>query len=357
MSLFSAPKFLAMPAIGLDISMDAIRFIELDRKGDQLVVSRFASRQFPTGMITEGRSGDKKKLQDVIGALAHEYKLGFANISLPEEQAYLANIQVPRVPIAELHDAIELRLEEHVPISGPDAIFDYVVVGEAGNHRRDVIDVVVSVMPRAIIDEYLEIFHGTGVTPKAFELESQAMARSIIPRGDNGTFLVVDIGKKMTDIFVAANGVVQFSASLDVGGHNFTQAIEKGMKISYEEAEVMKVKHGLVGGGADGDLRAVLAPMISDFRTRLMRHYMYWQTHHGEKVGGNIESIYLTGGGANLKGIAEYLAMGVDVQVKIANPWVNVCSFERYIPPLAMRQSHGYSAAIGLALRDSFSMN
>ena len=41
--------------------------------------------------------------------------------------------------------------------------------------------------------------------------------------------------------------------------------------------------------------------MISDFRTRLMRHYMYWQTHHGEKVGGNIESIYLTGGGANLK--------------------------------------------------------
>jgi Tfp pilus assembly PilM family ATPase len=81
---------------------------------------------------------------------------------------------------------------------------------------------------------------------------------------------------------------------------------------------------------------------------------MYWQTHHGEKVGGNIESIYLTGGGANLKGIAEYIAMGVDVQVKTANPWVNVCSFEQYIPPLTMRQSHGYSAAIGLALRDSF---
>ena len=356
MSLFSAPKFLAMPAIGLDISMDAIRFVELDTKGDKLVVSRFASRQFQMGTIAEGRAGDKKKLQDVIGALAHEYKLGFANVSLPEEQAYLANMQVPRVSAGELRGAIELQLEEHVPISGADAIFDYVVVGEAGSARRkDVVDVVVSVMPRAIIDEYLEIFHGTGVTPKAFELESQAMARAIIPKGDNGTFLVVDIGKMMTDLFVTANGVVQFSASLDVGGHNFTQAIEKGMKVSYEEAEVLKVKHGLVGGADVGDLRTVLAPVVSDFRTRLMRHYMYWQTHHGEKIGGNIEAVYLTGGGANLKGMSEYLAMGVDVQVKVANPWVNVRSFEEYIPPLTMRQSHGYTAAIGLALRDSFS--
>jgi type IV pilus assembly protein PilM len=353
MSLFSAPKFLAMPAIGLDISMDAIRFIELGHKGDKLVVSRFAGRQFPMGTVAEGRSGDKKKLQDVIGALAHEFKLGFANVSLPEEQAYLANMQVPRVSPGELHDAIELRLEEYIPIAGADAIFDYVVVGDNGGRRRDVLDVVVSAMPRAIIDEYLEIFHGTGVTPKAFELESQAMARSIIPRGDNGTFLVVDIGKMVTDLFVAAHGVVQFSASLDIGGHNFTQAIAKAQGVTYEEAEALKAKHGLVGG-AEEDLRAVLSPVILDFRTRIMQHFMYWQTHHGEKVGGNIEAIYLTGGGANLKGIAEYLAMGVDVQVKIANPWINVCSFEEYVPPLSMRQSHGFSAAIGLALRDSF---
>ena len=354
MSLFSAPKFLAMPAIGLDISMDAIRFVEFDTKGGKLVVSRFASRHFPMGTIAEGRAGDKKKLQDVIGALAHEYKLGFANISLPEEQAYLVNMQVPRVPSAELRDAIELRLEEHVPISGSDAIFDYVVVGEAGSRHKDVVDVVVSVMPKAIVDEYLEVFHGTGVTPKAFELESQAMARAIIPKGDNGTFLVVDIGKIMTDIFVVANGVVQFSASLDVGGHNFTQAIEKGKGVSYEEAEAMKVKTGLVGGGEELDLRPALSSVVSDFRSRLMRHYMYWQTHHGEKIGGNIEAVYITGGGANLKGIREYLAMSVDVQVKVANPWVNVRSFEEYIPPLTMQQSHGYTAAIGLALRDSF---
>lgn len=352
MSLFSAPEFLSMPAVGLDISADAVRFIELKQKGENLEVSRYASRNFPMGIIANGHVQDKKRLQDVIASLAYEYKLSFANVSLPEEQAYLANMRIPRVPVNQVRGTIELSLEEHVPISGADATFDYIIIGEGSGQKKEGIDVVVSVLPRTAVEEYLEIFHGTGITPKAFEFESQAMARSIIPKGDNGTFLVVDIGKMVTDVFVAANGVVQFSASLDIGGHNMTQAIEKALKVTYDEAEALKVKHGLIGGTKEEQVRTELLTVISDLRSRILRHYSYWQTHHGDKVGGNIESVYLTGGGANLKGVAEFIAMALDVQVKIANPWVNVCSFEKYVPPLAMHESHGYTAAIGLALRN-----
>jgi type IV pilus assembly protein PilM len=354
MSLFSAPKFLAMPAVGIDISADALRFVEFEEKGGKLSVSRFATRNFPLGIIAEGHIQEKKKLQDIVSVLAREHDLTFAHIALPEEQAYLANMRIPRVSDTDIRGVIELHLEEYVPISAYEAIFDYVVVNGTAEHRKDMMDVVVSVLPRAVVDEYLEIFHGTGIIPKAFEFESQAMARAIIPRGDNGTYLVVDIGKMVTDIFVAAHGVVQFSASLDIGGHYLTQAIEKSLKITYEEAEQQKMKYGLMGGANENDLRAALMPVMSDIRTRLIRHYTYWQTHHGEKVGGNIETVYVTGGGANLKGITEYLALGLDVQVKIANPWVNVRSFDDYIPPLTQAASHGYTAAIGLALRNTF---
>ncbi len=343
-----------MPAVGMDISVDAVRFIEIDRSGDQLVVSRFATRNFPLGIVSEGHVRDKKKLQDMIASLAHEHKLTFANVSLPEEQAYLANVRIPRVAESEIRDSIELRLEDNVPISGTDAAFDYTVVGESGGHNKDMMDVVVSVLPKSAVEEYLEIFRGTGITPKAFEFESQAMARAIIPKGDNGTFLVVDIGKMITDIFVTANEVVQFSVSLDIGGHNLTQAVERALKIGTDEAEALKVKHGLVGGVKEVELYNAMFPVVNDLRMRLLRHYSYWQTHHGEKIGGNIECVYLTGGGANLRGMCEYLAMGLDVKVKVANPWVNVSSFEKYIPPLSMHESHGYTAAIGLALRNIF---
>lgn len=356
MLFFTAPKFLSMPGVGLDISADAIRFIELEQVDNHgLTVTRYATRNFPLGIIADGHVRDRKKLQEVIASLASEYKLSFAHVALPEEQAYLANIRIPRVASSEIRDVIELRLEEHVPISGAEAVFDYVVVGEGKAGRKDTIDVVVSVLPRGVVEEYLDIFSGTGITPKAFEFESQAMARALIPAGDNSTFLVIDIGKMITDIFVSANGVVQFSASLDIGGHYLTQAIEKSLGVSYEEAEKLKVQYGLIGTEGATAVHAALLPVMTDLRTRLMRHYSYWQTHHGEKIGGNIERIFVTGGGANLRGVTEYLSLGLDVRVVIANPWVNVSSFENYVPPITLRESHGYAAAIGLALRNSSS--
>ena len=353
-SLFTAPKFLAMPSIGLDVSVDALRFIELGGVKDRLTVLRFATRNFPPGVVADGRVRDKKKLGDVIASLAQEYHLSFANIALPETQAYLANMHLPYVSPKEIRDAVELHLEEHVPIPVADAIFDYTIIDEAASRRKDALDIVVSVLPRSVVEDYLEIFRGTGIIPKSFEFESQAIARAIVPRGDNGTFFVVDIGKMVTGVFVVANGVVQFSASLDIGGHQITQAIEKAMGVPYEEAEGLKVKYGMVGGEKEAALHRAMLPAITDLRTRLVRHHSYWQTHHGEKVGGDIERIYLTGGGANLKGIEEYLSAELNLKVAVANPWVNVCSFENFIPPLKLHESHGFSSAIGLALRDTF---
>ena len=351
MSLFPVPRYLAMPAVGFDISDDAVRFMELVPRGNHFEVARYATRNFPLGVINEGHIRDKKKLQETIASLAKDFGLTFANVALPEEQAYLVNMKVPKVAPNALRGAIELHLEENVPISGAEAIFDFIVIGDP-DRARDHIDVVVSVLPRLAVEEYLSIFHDTGIEPRAFEFESQAMARSIIPQGENGTVMVADVGKMVTEIFVVAHGVVQFSASLDVGGHFLTQSISRGMKVTYEEAEDLKIKHGILQNEQSKQVYESMEPVVQDLRMRFMRHYSYWQTHHGEKVGGNIERVYLTGGGANLKGLPEYIASQLDVPVEIANPWVNVASFDHYVPPLTQQESLGYAAAIGLALRN-----
>lgn len=352
-SIFTTPKFLAMSAVGLDVSADAVRFIELEEGKGGLVVSRFATRSFPLGVISGSHIADKKKLKETIAGLAREYQLSFANISIPEEQGYLANMHIPRVSNKELRGAIELHLEEHIPIPTNDAVFDYELVDDAASRRSGTLDVVVSALSRSVVSEYLDVFRDTGIIPKAFEFESGAMARAVIPKGDKGTFLVADVGKMTTDVFVVAGGMVQFSASLDIGGHYLTQAIEHAMSITYEEAEGLKIMHGLVGGEKGDEVRALMLPVMFDLRARLLRHYSFWQTHHSDKAGGNIECMYITGGGANLRGIEEYLAVGLDVKVVVANPWVNVNAFENYIPEIPFHQSHGYSAAIGLALRNT----
>lgn len=351
MSFISVPNFLKMPAVGLDISDDAVRFMEFKETKRGLEVSRYASRNFPIGVVKEGHVIEHKKLQEVLREFSKDYRLGFANVCLPEEQAYLANIRVPRAAAGDIAGAIELTLEEHVPIAVEEAEFGFVVVDDQEAKKEDYIEAVVSVLPKMIIEEYLEIFQGTGITPMAFEFESQAMARALIPKGDMGTFLVVDMGKLVTSIFVVGKGIVQFAAAIDIGGHHLTQAIEKKLGVSYNEAEVLKQKKGLVGNIANNELYLTIFPVINELRNKIVQHYSYWQGHSHEKAGGIVEKIYLSGGGANLRGFTEYLAIGLPVKVETANPWINVNNFGRYIPPILRTQSLGYAAAIGLALR------
>ncbi len=347
MALFRPPKFLEMPAVGIDISDDAVRFIDIAPRGDTLEVVRYAAKNFPFGVIKEGHIRDIDKLRETITAIASEHHLSYANISLPEEQAYLVNIHLPHVPQGEIRSAIELRLEEYVPISPAEAIFDFTVLTE-----HDGYDVVVSVLPRSVVEEYHTIFDNTGIIPKALEFESQAMARAVIPAGDMGTTLVIDIGKMITEIFVVANGVVQFSASLDIGGYALTTAIARGLECTEHEAEEKKVAFGLVPDIANRAVYDAMLPVMSDIRTRLMRHYVFWETHHGEKVGDNISQVLLTGGGANMKGLIEFFAQEINVPIRIANPWCNMGKFDRYVPPIMQHDALGYAAAIGLALRD-----
>ena len=62
--------------------------------------------------------------------------------------------------------------------------------------------------------------------------------------------------------------------------------------------------------------------------------------------------ILLCGGGANLKGLSELLALELKIPVEIANPWVNILSEDqKETSELPFEKSLGYAVALGLALR------
>ncbi len=347
MSIFSAPKFLSMPAVGLDISTDSVRFVELEPFAGHFRVAHHGEAALLPGVVQGGVVHDPEALSKVVGQLAKEHHLSMANIALPEEQAFLAHMEFPRVPLRDVGTAVAVHLEEYVPVPPEEAIYDYVITE---SEHDDTTSVIASVLPRKTVEQYLEIFHDTGITPKSFEFQSHAMARALFSKKDRGAYMGVDIGKDITNVFIVRDGIVNFSAILDIGGDTLTHAIERKLGIPFVEAETLKARHGLVGGAEGGALRDAMLPVLEDLRTRILRHFAFWQSRNATIAG--IERVLLTGGGANLKGMTEYLGQGVRVAMLVANPWVNVCDFSTYIPDIPMHAAHGYTAAIGLALRN-----
>lgn len=346
---FPPPQFLQMPAVGFDISDASVRFVELVETHRGFVVGRFGEHAIPAGTIESGEVKKPGDLHTVFVDIKKQHNLEYASVSLPEEKAYLFELKLPLMKYSEVRNAIELALEEHVPLKADEVLFDYEILKE----EVDALYVTVSAIPRTLVDGYLEAFSGSGITPVAFEIETQSVARALIAENDMRSYLIVDFGHLRSGITIVEGGVVQFTVTIPVGGWLLTEVIANNMKITHDEAEKVKRHKGVLVGGEDQEASLALMSPLATLREEISKHLVYWQTHtddYGQKRA-MIEKIYLCGGDSNLIGLPEYLSQGLSLPVEVSNAFINVNALTNYVPPINFDDSLRYATAIGLALR------
>lgn len=349
---FPPPKFLAMPAVGLNISDTAISVIELVRRKDTYAVGRFGRRVIPPGAISGGYVNDKDGLIALLRRLKDELKLDFVNASLSEEKAYLFEASIPSVPRKEIRGVLEFKLEENVPIPANDAIFDYTVILDERVTAIDHTNVSVTVLPRKVVDTYTELLRGAGLAPLSFEVEAQAVSRSVVKKGDKSPYLIVNFGEAKTGLFIVSDEVVHFTSTIGIGGANMTDAISKYLGIGLREAEQIKREHTALKDRKNMDLFFSLMNAVSALKDEVNKLTTYWSTHQDGTgaMGKPIQKIILSGRDAGLAGFDDYLGLALGIPVEVGNVWCNIFSFDDYIPPISFGESLDYAAAIGLAL-------
>ncbi|MFZ2072181.1 MAG: pilus assembly protein PilM [Minisyncoccia bacterium] len=349
---FPTPSFLAEPSFGLDISDESLKFVELVATKNGLKVGRYGDRKIPPGIIESGKIKEPKRLEEILSSLRKEEGLKSVRVSLPEEQIYLFKLRLEKLGLKSIWEGIELSLEEHVPIMTQNAIFDYEIIKE----DELSFDLQVAVIPRNIIETYLSIFKNSGLSVSSFEPEAQAISRAVVKKGDLGTYMIVDFGDNRTGVSVISEGVVVFTSTLDVGGVMLSRAIQKNFKISFEEAEKLKVTYGLQRNVANKEMFQVLLNSISVLCDEVSRHFLYWHTHKDEenKDRPPIKKIILCGGDSNLIGLSEYFSVTIKTQVDVANVWVNIMDIKKYAPEIDFKQSLSFATALGLALGDFY---
>ncbi len=343
---FPPPRFLAMPAAGIDISDYSIKFMSFELRGGGVEVAAFGKFDLPPGTVVNGDVKEPEVLAQQLGKLAHEHRISFAHLCLPEEHAYLFQMEVPPASEGELGQMLEFHLKENVPLGPEEAIFDYIVVERPNNPAF----VNVSVYPSQFIAQYMEVLHEANITPLSLEIEGQATARALVGRQNEGTHIIVDIGRSEASLTIVSSGIVTFTATLENGGDNLTQAIVNGLGVSYTEAERLKREVGFVKTKEHDKLYKVLLPVVQTLADAVEKHVTYHQMHRTGSSSRTVQRLILSGGNANIIGVAEYLESVLSMPVEIGNVWHNVYP-EGVVPPIHATQSLEYATAIGLALR------
>lgn len=342
-----------MPAVGLDISDRSIKLVDISKSSNRLFLNRFTEVDIPPGVIEAGVIKKPDSLVIILSKLKKDYSLSSVVAALPEELAYIVRLSLPEMSHGEMKQAIELQLDQYVPLPINTVVFDYEVIGEprAGSGG---FDVAVSVFPQKEALAYATVLVEAGLTPLAFEIESQALARACLVPNDRTTTLILDIGKTRTGLGIVVRGSVALTSTIpNIGGRDMTRNIERSLKVSTEEAERLKKERGLSRALDNEAVFTALIPMMSSLKDELTRVIEFWKTEQNQADYHErpVESIVVCGGQASLPGFIEYLSGQLNLPVFIGDPWTNAKEIVDLVPQLSFEDSLRFSTAIGLALR------
>lgn len=339
---------------GLDLSDLSIKVVKLENSGSCEYISSYASVPLPIGCVSEGEILKKdnvvtaiKKVLEIAGP--KKIKTKKVICSLPETKAFLRIISVPQISESEMAEAIKWEMEANIPLPLEQVYYDWQVIPDSLLLEKGKINLLVVAVAKSTVDQFIEVLELVGLDPVGMEIESIAQARSLLAeKNEQETVLIVDIGDRRTSFSVVKGGLPCFTSSIPLCGQALTDVISKGMGVSFEEAEKIKVAHGIGSDLKNDALFKLQQPVLENLVQEIKRSVDFYLT--GLKYSKSIDKIILCGGGANTKGILPYLSKKLGREIELGNPWTNM-NLGKNLPAIDRAQSVQYSTVLGLALK------
>lgn len=349
-------------AIGLDVSNLSLKIVKLSKRRKGFVLASFGEQKIKPGIIEDGEVKDEealvKAIKEGISKVKGE-KLGtkYVVCSLPEEKSFLQVIQMPKIKKGDLEKAVQYEAENYIPLPIDEVYIDSQVIPPIHNHL-DHLDILIVAFPRKVVDPYISCLKKAGLQPKVLELESLAIARALIKKGVSPySLLLIDLGETESSFIVFSGYSLRFTSAIPVTSQKLTEAIAADFKISPEEAEKLKLKHGLKKKGTQGKkvyeaLAPVLAELVEDIKKRLNFYRTHSSHEHLPPGHKGVQKIFLCGGGASLEGLTDFLSDELKIPVSLGDPWVNIPpASQKETAKLPNKESLKYVTVLGLALR------
>lgn len=348
--LLPPPTFMQLPSVGVDISDTSLKYMQIIPHYGRSVrfdVASWGDIDIPAGVLNEGRVSDVSQLSQALMEVKERTSTPFVRVSLPEERAYIFETTIkPNTPQSEIRSQLEFRLEEHVPIPPREAIFDYDITTE----RRGDLSVSVVVYGRETVMNYYEACTRAGLTPLAFEVEAQAIARASLPKGAKGAYMVVDFGKTRTGVGIVYNDTLMYTSTIDIGGGDMSKALRRVVGDKAEsELTTIKNTQGLIPRRENREIYEALITVVAGIKDEVAVRLQYWHTRESDPTARRVQGVVLCGGSSNLKGVTEYFTEALGIPTYRADVWRNV-QLRNEVPPIERRFSYGYATTIGLAL-------
>jgi len=344
------------PLFGLDIGFSSIKLVQVipGKKNKHLVCGYGATNFDPTaikdGVISDIKSIAKSAKQLFSGQIVGEIATRRVAVAIPSNKTFSQLLTLPKMAKKDLHLAVMSEIEQYIPVQLEDLYTDYNIIRETANE----LDLQIVASPKKIVDSYLSLMQVLGLETVAIETTTNSSSRVFIKADQsNIPTILIDFGSVSSDITIFDQGLVA-TGTVSGGSDNITQLIAKKLKVSQDEAHIIKTRYGLSKSRRQSEITEALQPMLDQLAKEIRRMIRYYEERSADH--GKINQIVTMGGGANMPGLSDYLTNSLRLASRMCDPWKNL-SFGKLQPPSSSEKAM-YITATGLAMinpKDIFS--
>lgn len=338
--------FTDKPIIGLDISNTGIKVMAIDAK--RWLVLGYGSLDLDPSKMKASLEGESTYLADNIQLLLKEKIVGtlpsnHVAISVPTARSYSRTFNLPVNVEKKLKDAIELEVDQYVPIPASTLYIDYKII----ERTKKEITVLMCAVAKTIVDKCVAAAQSAGLTVSLVEPGMSAVAR-LLAYTEDGQLpsVIVDIGPASTDIAVLDSGWIRVTGGLTVGGNTLTLDIAKKLSITLENAHQLKVLNGLSAGPRQAKIKSAIEPSLKQIIAETKKVMRYYNERISDER--KLEQLLVVGSGSNMPGIGEYFTNELVMPARVASPWQKL-DFGK-LPEPARQFRPRYITVAGLAI-------
>jgi len=313
----------------LDIGKDTLKIAFLSLSKGRVELLRYKIKKKDPGELQDGGRALTEFIRSFITANSITEKNIIISLQDPDALV-VKRINLPSVPEKEMAEAIKWEIKDEVPFNLNEAQIDWQAVGEytdkEGAKREDLIVVCAR---KDLIARYIQIAKRIGLN--VVDIKSPSVNFSYIleknEASKKGVTSILDVGAAGSTFSIYKDGRLNFLRNLPFSSEQFTASISGAiissdgrLELTREKSEQIREEFGipedpnqiLNDGIKASQVISLIRPALERLTSEISKSITYYTASFESDAP---KTLYITGGGSNLKGLDLYLKNGLRFDV------------------------------------------
>jgi|TARA_B100001964_G_scaffold213781_2_gene250917 type IV pilus assembly protein PilM len=344
----------AKSSIGLDVGSSAVKAVEVTSSRSSRQVTWVGSEPVPPDAIVDGAILDGASVADAISRLFEAGRVKTKDViaSLSGSAVIVKKITLPLMTDSELGESIHWEAEQYIPFDIQDVTLDYQVVeGDSEGAARGTMDVLLVAAKKEKIADYSGVIAQAGRNPVVVDVDAFALQNAYeVNYGIEPGLVVVlmNAGASAINVNILNGEQSVFTRDISIGGNDYTEALQKELSLPFENADMLKCGVPIEGLTFDEAIPA-LAAVTDNVMLEVQKTFDFFKA---TAASDQIDQIVLSGGTAQIDGLADTMADRFGTQVEMFDPFRQLQLDNKKTGDVADLASTA-AVAVGLALRQA----